>query len=473
MEWGAIPLLHRFSEKSQVMIEHTGKTQGTDAISLPGPKGAPLVGHLFAIRRDPLGFLLSAARDYGDVVPLKIGPERAYLLNHPDHIRDVLATGNQNFVKSRGVKRAKIFLGEGLLTSEGEFWRRQRRLAQPAFHRQRIASYGAVMVEQARRRSARWRDGERFDLGKEMMQLTLAIVGKTLFNADVEGDAEEIGAALKVIQQNFNRLLLPFAEWLDKLPLPANLRLWRAIETLDAVIYRMITERRLSGADQGDLLSMLLLARDEEGDGRGMDDRQLRDEALTIFLAGHGTTANALTWAWYLLSQNPVAEAEFHAEIEAALGDRTPEIEDLPNLRYTEMVFTEALRMYPPAWASGRRAVNDYEIGGYRIPAGASVLLSPWVTHHDPRYFPDPFGFKPERWTPEARAERPKFSYFPFGGGSRICIGKSFARMKGVLLLATLAQHWRLRLASGQSVEPRAIITLRPACELWMTLERR
>ena len=453
---------------SRSMKEHTEISQPRGIVQPPGPKGAPFVGHLIAFRRNPLDFLRAVARDYGDVVRLKFGPEHAYLINHPDYIRDVLATGNQNFTKSRGVERAKVFLGEGLLTSEGEFWRRQRRLAQPAFHRQRIASYGAVMVEQALGCRARWRDGDRLDIGKEMMRLTLAIVGRTLFGADVEGDAEEVGAALKVIHQNFNRMLLPFAEWFDKLPLPANIRLWRAIETLDAVIYRLIVERRQSGKDHGDLLSMLLLARDEEGDGGGMSDRQLRDEALTIFLAGHGTTANALTWTWYLLSQNPAAEAAFRREIDEALGGRAPSVEDLPNLRYTEMIFTEAMRMYPPAWAIGRRAVEAFEIGGYRIPAGATIILSPWVTHHDPRYFPDPFRFAPERWTPEAKAERPKFSYFPFGGGSRICIGESFARMEGVLLLATLAQQWRLRLASDQRVEPQAIITLRPRREIWM-----
>lgn len=435
----------------------------------PGPKGIPFLGSFLDFRRDPLDFLRTVALEYGDVVYLKFWNQRIYLLNHPDYIRDVLMTGNQNFIKSRGVERTKVFLGKGLLTSEGEFWRRQRRLSQPAFHRQRIATYGAVMVEKAQQMRARWQEGDRLDLRKEMMRLTLAVVGKTLFDADVEGDAENVGAALNVIEQNFNRLLLPFAEWLDKLPLPSNLRLWRAIETLDAVIYRLISERRSTGKDHGDLLSMLVFARDEEGDGTGMDDRQLRDEAMTIFLAGHGTTAHALTWTWYLLSQNPAAESALHAELDQVLKGRVPTFEDLPNLRYTEMVFNEAMRMYPPAWALGRRTIDGFDVGGYHIPAGATIVLSPWVMHHDPRYFPDPFRFDPDRWTPEARAERPKFSFFPFGGGSRVCIGESFARMEGVLLIATLAQQWRLQLVPHQTVEPQAIIALQPKNELWMT----
>lgn len=439
----------------------------------PGPKGAPLIGALLSFLPDPLGFLLNAARVYGDVVHFKIGPAHMFLLNHPDYIKDVLVTENGNFTKNRSLKRLKVVLGEGLLTSEGAFWRRQRRLAQPAFHRQSIGGYGAVMVDYARRLSERWRDGDTLDMAKEMMRLTLAIVGKTLFDADVEADAEEVGQAMRVIQQNFSRLLLPYAELTDNLPLPANIRLKRAIQKLDTVIYRMIAERRAGGERRRDLLSMLLLAQDEESDGDRMTDQQLRDEALTIFLAGYGTTASALTWTWSLLSQHPDVEARLHEEIDRELGGRPAEIADLSRLSYAEMVFSEAMRLYPPAWIIGRRAINDYAVGGYQIPAGSDVLLSPWVTHHDARYFPDPFRFDPLRWAPEARESRPKFSYFPFGGGSRVCIGEGFARMEGTLILATLTQRWRLRFVPGQKVEPATLISLKPKHGLLMKLERR
>jgi cytochrome P450 len=439
----------------------------------PGPKGALLFGNLLSFLRDPLGFLLNAANVYGDVVHFKLGPTHMFLLNHPDYIKDALVTENGNFTKNRSLKRLKVVLGEGLLTSEGAFWRRQRRLAQPAFHRQSIGSYGAVMVAYARRLSERWQDGDTLDIAKEMMRLTLAIVGKTLFDADVEADAEEVGQAMRVIQQNFNRLLLPYAELTDNLPLPANIRLKRAIHKLDAVIYRLIAERRAGAEPHRDLLSLLLLAQDEESDGGSMTDQQLRDEALTIFLAGYGTTASALTWTWGLLSQHTDVEARLHEEIDRELGDRPAEITDLPRLSYCEMVFSEAMRLYPPAWIIGRRAINDYAIGRYQIPAGSDVLLSPWVTHHDERYYPDPFRFDPLRWTPEARESRPKFSYFPFGGGSRVCIGEGFARMEGALILATLAQRWRLRLVPGQKLEPATLIALRPRHGLLLKLERR
>jgi cytochrome P450 len=439
----------------------------------PGPKGAPLIGALFSFLRDPLDFLLSAARVYGDVTHFKIGPAHMFLLNHPDYIKDVLVTENGNFTKNRSLKRLKVVLGEGLITSDGAFWRRQRRLSQPAFHRQSIGGYGEVMVAYSRRLSGRWRDGDTLDISKEIMRLTLAIVGKTLFDADVEADAEEVGQAMRVIQQNFNRLLLPYAELTDNLPLPANIQLKRAIQKLDSVIYRMIAERRAGAERRHDLLSLLLLAQDEEGDGGSMTDRQLRDEALTIFLAGYGTTASALTWTLCLLSQHTDVEARLHEEIDRELGDRPAEIADLGRLSYCEMVFSEAMRLYPPAWIIGRQAINDYAIGGYRIPAGSDVLLSPWVTHHDARYFPDPFRFDPLRWTPEARESRPKFSYFPFGGGSRVCIGEGFARMEGALILATLAQRWRLRIVPGQRIEPATLIALKPRYGLLMKLERR
>jgi cytochrome P450 len=424
----------------------------------------------FARRRLP--FLVESAGKYGDIVFFKVGNERIYLFNHPDLIRDVLVTNQKNFIKSRALVRAKRVLGEGLLTSEGEFHLRQRRLAQPAFHRDRISGYGRSMVEFADRTRSRWTDGDSLDAHEEMIKLTLAIVAKTLFSADVEKEAVEIGEALTITFAAFNIGILPFSELLEKLPLPYIKRFEAARARLDATIYRIIDERRATGEDKGDLLSMLLLAQDTEGDGGGMTDIQVRDEAMTIFLAGHETTANALSWTWYLLSQHPEIEARFHREVDA-LGDRPPRPEDLAKLPYTRMVLAESMRLYPPAWAVGRRALNDFEANGYRIPARSMVLMSQYIVHRDPRFYPDPERFDPDRWLPEIAATRPKFSYFPFGAGTRICIGEQFAWMEGILILATIAQKWKLRYLGSRPPEVEPRITLRPAGKLDMRVERR
>lgn len=416
--------------------------------------------------------MIAMARDYGDIAHYKIGPQHLFFFNHPDLIRDVLITNQKNFHKSRGLERAKRLLGNGLLTSEGEFHLRQRRLAQPAFHRQRIAAYGSTMVEFTQRARARWTDGSTLDMHAEMMRLTLDIVAKTLFDADVDAEAAEIGRAMTTAFESFNYAMVPFTEYLDHLPIPPVRRFNNARDRLDKTIYRMIAERRASGSDRGDLLSMLLLAHDTEGDGTGMSDLQLRDEALTIFLAGHETTANALTWTWCLLSQNPDVEKRFHAEIDL-LNDIPPTMEDLARLSYTRMVLAESMRLYPPAWAIGRRALEPFQARDFTIPAGAVVLMSQYVMHRDPRYFPDPERFDPERWTPEAQASRPRFSYFPFGGGARVCIGEQFAWMEGILLLATIAQQWRMKLAPDQIVDVQPLITLRPRHGMTMKLERR
>ena len=437
----------------------------------PGPKPRPILGYLAAFRRDPPAFLLENARRYGSIVHFRLGPIPVYQLNHPDYVKEVLVTQQAKFHKSRMLQRAKILLGEGLLTSEHDLHLRQRRLVQPAFHRQRLAGYGETMIAFAARAQEEWRDGETIDVAEHMARLTLAIVAKTLFNADVGPEAAEIGQALTAILDLFNMLVMPFSEYLQKLPLPANRRFEKARQRLDATIYRIIHERRASGEDRGDLLSMLLLAQDEEDRG-GMSDTQVRDEALTLFLAGHETTANALTWTWYLLSQNPEAEAKLHEELARVLNGRLPTIEDLSSLPYTSMVFAESLRLYPPAWGIGRTATVDCEVGGYRISPGAIVILSPYVMHRDPMYFSEPDRFLPERWTPEAAERRPKFAYFPFGGGARVCIGDRFAQMEGVLLLATIAQKWRLRLVPGHPVAYRALITLRTKHGMKMRLER-
>ncbi|HEX8291489.1 MAG TPA: cytochrome P450 [Pyrinomonadaceae bacterium] len=429
---------------------------------VPGPRGFWPVGQVVQFRRDPLALLTRLAREYGDVARFQAATQTVYLLSHPDHVRDVLVTHHARFKKGRALQRAKRLLGEGLLTSEGDFWRRQRRLAQPAFHRQRVSGYAGTMVEYAEQTSARWRDGETFDVSAEMMRLTLAVVGKTLFDADVESDADEVGAALTEVMNLFGYLMLPFAELLEKLPLPPRRRFDRARARLDAVIYRIIEEHRRGGRDRGDLLSTLLHAVDEEGDRTGMTDEQLRDEAMTIFLAGHETTANALAWTWHLLSQNREAEAKLHEELDEVLTGRPLTAEDYPRLRYTEMVVAESMRLYPPAWAVGRLALEDHEAGGYLIPRGSLVLVSQYVMHRDPRFWEDPGRFDPERFTPEAKAARPQFSYFPFGGGQRRCVGEGFAWMEAVLILATLARRWRLRPAHGGEVRTEPLITLRP-----------
>jgi cytochrome P450 len=439
----------------------------------PGPKRKPLLGNLLDFRRNPPDFLLNAANQHGEVVYIKLGPQDVFLVNSPDLIKDVLVTNHKNFIKSRGLQMAKRFLGEGMLTSEGEFHRRQRRLAQPAFHRQRIANYADAMVTYGVKLRDRWDDGETLDVSQEMMRVTLSIVGKTLFDAEVASEASEIGDALTAILKMFERITNPFAAIIARLPLPSNARMEKARQRLDETIYRIINERRKSNVDRGDLLSMLLIAQDEEGDGSGMTDKQVRDESLTLFLAGHETTANALTWTWFLLSQNAEVEAKFHEEIDTLLGARLPTFEDVAKLRYTEKVFAESMRLYPPAWTLGRQVLNDYQLGPYIIPKGAIILMSPYVMHHTARYYPEPFRFDPERWTEEAREARPKFSYFPFGGGPRVCIGEQFAWMEGVLLLATIAQHWRMRLAESQVVKPQAMVTLRPKYGMRMTLERR
>jgi cytochrome P450 len=440
----------------------------------PGPPRKIFAGHLAAMRRDAPQFLARLAREYGDVSCFHIGSLTLYLLNHPDLIRDVLVTHNRRFMKSEALQRAKRVLGEGLLTSEGELHLRQRRLIQPAFHRERIKGYARAMSDYARRTAERWDElgsGVEVDMSREMMRLTLGVVGKTLFDFDVEGEAKKIGAALDSVMEDYELLNLPFWWLLERLPLPRTRRFNASREYLDGIIYGMIEERRKDKRDRGDLLSMLLLAQDE--DLSTMTDRQVRDEAMTIFLAGHETTANALMWTWYLLSQNPGAEVKLHAELDAVLAGRAAAYEDVERLAYTRMVFAESMRLYPPAWALGRRALEEHQAGEYSIPVGSIVLMSQWVMHRDARYYPDPEKFDPERWTPQAQEARPRYCYFPFSYGVRQCIGEAFAWMEGVLLLATLAQKWRARLVPDHRVVLRPMITLRARYGMKMTLHRR
>jgi cytochrome P450 len=319
------------------------------------------------------------------------------------------------------------------------------------------------MAAYARRRADRWRDGEVLDVSREMAAYTLAVVGKTLFDADIEGESHEIGNALSAAIAAFTYSMIPLGDLLMKLPIPAVRRFRRGRERLDATIYRMIAERRATGDDRGDLLSMLLLAHDTEGDGSGMTDLQLRDEVMTLLLAGHETTANLLTWSFYLLSQNPEAEARLHSEVDA-LDDERLGADDVARLPYARAVIAEAMRLYPPAWIVGRRAVAEYDLGGVTIPARSLILMSQWIVHRDERWWPEPEQFQPERWLPGGSAldpDRPKFSYFPFGAGTRVCIGEQFAWMEGTLALATFARRWRLRLVEGHPVVPQPIVTLR------------
>lgn len=459
----------------------------------PGPKRSFLPGgHLFAFRRDSLQFLTRVAREHGDISYFRLANQHVYLVNHPDLLRDILVAHADNFIKGRALQRAKRLLGEGLLTSEGEHHRRQRRLVLPAFHRQRIAGYADVMAQQTHILRERLHDGATVDMHQEMMRLTLSIVGKTLFDADVEEDADEVGATLTEILSMFQLLMLPYSELFENLPIPAVRRFNKLRAKLDTLIYRIIEERRRTKEDRGDLLSMLLLAQEEDAgeDSQStspskstlamgahvsaMSDEQVRDEAMTLFLAGHETTANALVWAFYLLAQNPEAEAKMHAEIDRMVGaDRLPTAEDFPKLVYTEMVFAEAMRLFPPAWILGRLVLKDYQLRDYTVPAGSLILMSQYVMHRDARYYDEPEKFVPERWTAEERAKRPAFSYFPFGGGTRRCIGEGFAWTEGVLVIATLAARLRFRLVDAKQVEPKPHITLRPKRGVMMTVGKR
>jgi cytochrome P450 len=439
---------------------------GPDPATLPDPPGPQGRGSfLRAVRfgRNPLRGIRRLQERWGDVAMTRLGKRRLYVLSHPDMVRDVLVTHNRNFIKSFALQRARVLLGEGLLTSEGDFHLRQRRLSQPAFHRDRIAAMAGTMVRYAEDAADRWRAGMEVDATREMNRLTLAIAGMTLMGVDVEGEADEIGRALTDALGLFDRLHNPLAPLLDRLPVPGTRRMRRARQRLDATIYRAIAERRASAEERDDLLGMLLAARDEEGDGGGMTDLQLRDELLTLFLAGHETTANALAWTWHLLALHPRAEAKLHEELRTVLGGRAPAAADYGALPYTRAVLAESMRLHPPAWTVGRQPLEDFAAGGYSIRAGSIVLLSPWIIQHDPRWWGDDVNeFRPERWMdPDFEASLPRFAYFPFGGGPRKCIGEGFAWMEGVLALATLARRWRLRHVPGAEIIAKPGITLR------------
>ncbi len=420
-----------------------------------------------------LDFLATLTQRHGRFVSFRLGHQRVIFANDPELVRELLITKARSFHKDRGIRMAKHLLGEGLLSSEDEFHKRQRRLAQPAFHRERIAAYGEQMAQITVRGLDRWRDGATVDVAHEMMRVTLMIAGKTLFNTEVEAEAEELGQALNDAMGMFAVGLLPVVEIARRLPLPITKRFNAARARLDHTVYRMIEERRRNPVDNGDVLSMLLLAQDTEGDGGRMTDLQVRDEAMTIFLAGHETTANALAWTVYLLAQHPEIEGRLLEEIDTVLQGRSAGAADVKRLAFAERVFRESMRLYPPAWGTGRIAHEPVEFGGVALRPGQFVLVSPWVMHRDPEFYQEPLRFDPDRWLPERSASLPKFAYFPFGGGPRMCIGEGFAWMEGVIVLATLMQRWRFALVPDHRVVPQPRITLRPRDGIQVRLIRR
>jgi cytochrome P450 len=438
----------------------------------PGPKGLPILGSLLEFRRDLLGYYLEWARDYGDAVSLNLAGWQIVMLNNPDYAEYVLVRNHRNFIKfPRFFRHVDAIFGQGLLTSEGEFWHRQRRLAAPAFHAQRVAGYGDTMVHHTQRMLAGWRPGDVREVHTEMMEVTLRIAAKTLFDAEVNADVAELGQAFDALAHEIAKRVRRPWRIPDAIPTPGNIRYLRGVRRVDQLVNAIISERQRDNGDRGDLLSMLMLARDDEG--KAMTQRQLRDEVITLLLAGHETTALALSWTWYLLAQHPQADAKLAAELRDVLGGRAPTASDLPRLRYTEQVVTEAMRIYPPAWTIGREALADCEIGGYHIPAGTTVIISPWVSHRNPRYFADPVAFRPERWDNGFADTLPRFAYIPFGGGPRICIGNRFAMMETILVLATVAQRFHLELQDDRPVVPLPSITLRPKDGIWVKLVSR
>ena len=426
----------------------------------PYLRGNPLFGSAFEMRRDPLDLLTEARCRHGDFVRFRLGPYRVHLLSHPDYVAHVLQQNPRNYLKD-GYEHIEI-VGNGLLASEGDFWRRQRRIAQPAFHRERLATMAGTMTGATDKMLARWdtrSTEEPLDVDAEMSRLTLGIVGRTLFSTDVGEEAGGVGEALaSVLNLGFQRTGR-FAPVPLGLPTPKNRRYRNAVRHLNGVVDALISTRRSNGGEDGDLLDMLLEARDEDT-GKGMGERQLRDEVMTILTAGYETTARALTWTWFLIDANPHVREKLEQELDELSG-RAPAFADLGKLTYTKMLVQESMRLFPPVWGLSRLVAADDEVGGYRIPKGSRVIISPYVTHRHPDFWEEPDTFDPERFTPERSDGRPRYAYFPFSGGPRQCIGNNFATMEATLILATIAQRYRLTLVPGHAVEPEPSFTLR------------
>lgn len=460
------------------------QTIAKNIFELQGPAGSAVLGNLNELGNDPLAFLTKCDRNYGDIVPLRLGPTPACLVTHPALVEQILKN-RTSFIKSRGFRALSRLLGSGLLTNEGDSWFRQRRLAQPVFHRSRIKGYGQIMVDYTKQLIEEWQASEQTsdmktprDIHADMMRLTLNIVMKTIFNQDVStSEADTIAHALDVAMNWFDSKRRQNFFILEWFPRPENVRYRNAIKAMDDSIYSIINQRRESGEDPGDLLSMLMAARDED-DGSQMSDQQLRDEIATLMLAGHETTANTLSWTWMLLAQHPEVEAKLHAELQQVLEGRSPTIADLGQLPYTNAVIKESMRVYPPVAILGRESIEDVTIGDYLIPKDCVIIISQWVMHHSPDYFNEPESFIPERWLPNSdevplEKQLPRGVYFPFGDGPRICIGKGFAMMEAVLILSAIAQKFRFNLSPEHKIVPQSSITLRPEHGIQVTLERR
>jgi cytochrome P450 len=440
----------------------------------PGPKGLPLFGLAFQVLRDPLETLRRLAREYGDIVCVPIVNQHRIFLNHPDYIEQVCIVQQAKFHKSKMTKDVtQRLLGQGLLISEGDFWRRQRRLAQPAFHRSRINEYGATMVERAEVRMKQWRDGDVRDITQEMMAMTLDIAVRTLFGSTLQAEAEQVGDSLGYLMRYSLRKARSPIKVPENWPTPANRRATRETQFLDSLIYGIIKERQAEGNTNHhhDLLAMLMSAMDE--DGTQMTPRQLRDESMTLFLAGHETTALTLSWAWYMLSENPAAEARLHEELHGILAGRAPELADFERLPYLRAVVNETLRLYPAAYIVARTSVAPCTIAGYDFPSDTTMIMAQWVMHRDPRYFDDPEVFRPERWLNGLENRLPAGAYFPFGDGPRRCIGQGFALLESALVLATIAQKYRFRLVPGHPVIPDPLVTLRAKHGIRMIFDAR
>jgi len=439
----------------------------------PGPRGIPIMGTSFMASRDSTQTLTRWAREYGDIVYYRFFDFHFYLLFHPQHIEQVLLGKTGNFVKGITSRANPELFGNGLLTSEGDFWRRQRKLSNPAFHRESLVRYADITTEEATRLLQGWKNGDTRNIHNDMMNVTLRIVLRSLFGSD-------LGQSMKVIEPALDAIMLSSSGFHSiafflGLPTPTRARHFRAVREIDRVVYALIARGRekLKSSEGGakDLLTLLLSARDD--DGNSMSDQQLRDEVITLLLAGHETTALNLSWAWYLLAQYPEVEEKLHAKLDAVLAGQLPCAADLPKLQYTDRVIRETLRLYPPAWRVFRRTEEPLAVGDYELPAGSNIVLSQWVTQRDPRWFSEPERFCPDRWSEEAAAKLPRFAYFPFGGGPRVCIGAGFAMMEATLLLATIAQRFRMRLAPNQRIEPLPSITLRPKNGIRVVLEER
>jgi cytochrome P450 len=458
------------------MATRTGETTPTPRVA-PGPRGNVVLGSIGDIYRDRLRFVLDVASTYGDVAQYRVAHMRMYQVSSPEGVGRILHDNHRNYSKDVATfGTLKLFLGNGLFTSDEDFWRRQRRLAQPAFHRKRVAAFGGLMTDTTLEMLDRWRPladrSQPLDVATEFSRLTMEVVTRALFSTSVEGDIGTIGRAIATLLDDVTfRFTFPFYPPL-RVPTPRNRRFLAARATLDEIVYGIISGRRRSPGEHDDLLALLMEARDEDT-GEGMSDKQLRDEVITLFLAGHETTANALTWASYLLSTHVAVARRLQAEVDEELGGRVPTASDLPNLPYTRMVIDETLRLYPPAWITNRRAIEDDTVCGYRIPAEAMLSISPYVTQRDPAFWENPEGFDPDRFSPERAAGRPHYAYFPFGGGPRQCIGKGFALMEATLVLALLAQRSALHLVPGCRVEIEALATLRPRYGMWMRAHPR